>query len=147
MYEKELKFSIPHGHMTIAMDEFFPASDARIRKLFRIMRQDWDNDVPGLTKEIKRFILSKKIELAEKKKFSGVKFFEWHQKKCDLERMVETGKQPSGVLIRKSDMQTLKKKYREAKGYESAYRKDAEGCERTIVRLEKNLELINRLEE
>ena len=147
MYVTDLKFYTPNGSIIIHMDEFFPAADFRIRKLFRIMRQDYRNNMPELIKEIKRFILFKKNELEEKKKFSGVKFFEWHQKKYDLEEMLSSGKHPNGVMIKKSDMKMVREKFREANGYESAYRKDAERYARTITRLEKNLELINRLEE
>lgn len=81
MYVTDLKFYTPNGTIIIHMDEFFPAADSRIRKLFRIMGQDYRNDVVQLRQETKRFILLKKHDLEEKKKFSGVKFFEWHQKK------------------------------------------------------------------
>ena len=44
-------------------------------------------------------------------------------------------------------MKDIKEKHRNAKKYEAEYKRDAAKADRTIKRLEKNLELINSLEE
>lgn len=142
-----IKFLTRHGHIEIYTEEFFPAEAPRIRKLYKIMRQDPRNHVDELSKDIKRDLLEYKASLEREKKFSGVKFFEWHQKKCDLFAMIESGKHPNGTSVGYGEMKDIKKKHREAKNYESEYRRDAERADRIIKRLEKNLELINILEE
>lgn len=142
-----IKFLTKHGHIEIYTEEFFPADAARIRKLYKIMRQDPRNHVDEISMDIKRDLLDYKAHLEQEKRFCGVKFFEWHQTKCDLFSMIESGKHPNGTTVRRGEMKDIKERHRNAKKYESEYKRDATKADRTIKRLEKNLELINSLEE
>ena len=141
-------FFIPNGHMSLNLEEFFPAGASRIRKMVKIMKQDSRNNVPAILKVLKKELLLYKKDLEEHRKFCISKMFEWCGRKKTLTGYIDTKTFPSGDPIRsKKDLAEMKKRAKQAKDYEDEYRRDAKKAERTIKGIEKNLELLNELEE
>ena len=143
-----IKFLTKHGHIEIYTEEFFPADAARIRKLFRIMKQDSRNNVPEMIRYLKKQLLYFKKDLEEHRKTCESFMFRWCHKKNTLDKYIEERRFPTGDPIRsKKDLEKLKKDMRRARDYEAEYRRDAKRAERAIKGIEKNLELLNELEE
>ena len=142
------EFYTPHGHMKIVIEEFFPAGAARIRKMVRIMKQDPRNNIPGMIKYLKKQLLLYKKDLEEHRKTSESEMFRWCHDKNALEKYIEQRRFPSGDPIKsKKDLAEMKKRLRRARDHEKGYRQSAKSLERDIKRIEKNLELLNELEE
>ena len=142
------EFYIPNGHMSLNLEEFFPAGNARIRKMVRIMKQDPRNNVPGLIKDLKKKLLLYKKDLEDHKRRSTEFMFKWCSEKKKREDYIERKVSPTGSpLTSKKELAELNKSYKAAVRAEEEYRRDIRRAERTINGIEKNLELLNELEE
>lgn len=145
---EKFEFYIPNGHMSLNLEEFFPAGSTRVRKMVRIMRQDPRNNVPGLIKDLKKKLLFYKEDLEEHRKRCTKFMFNWCSEKRIREEYIEKKITPTGSRITsKKELAELNKSYRAAVRAENEYRRDIKRAERVIKGIEKNLELLNELEE
>ena len=142
------EFYIPNGHMSLNLEEFFPASSTRIRKMVKIMKQDPRNHVPGLIRDLKRRLLLYKKDLEEHRKLCTSFMFKWCREKNVRKEYIDKKVTPTGSMVTtKKELAALNKSYKAAVRAEEEYRRDIKRAERAINGIEKNLELLNELEE
>ena len=122
-----LNFKLPHGQMTIYNKQFFPCSQAQFNKLFRIIRQHWENDLDRIKFELNTHFEDRLAVWAE------------------YRDIVNDEKMPNGVPLTKEQI----KKYRtlrngarqDAGAYERQFKKNVRESEG----LKKNLEMLKQV--
>lgn len=105
MNDLEIKYE--NGQMTIHMDAFFPTSQARLKKLLKVVDLDFEHQEDHI-KQMNDFFNDKLVELEDKKTSSGKKALEYKQKIADTERIVKDKKKPSGVRLTKEELDKAK---------------------------------------
>lgn len=139
----DLKIEYCQGRMIINLDNFLPAPQARLKKLLKINELDWRNSENNLQTLID--YIKKRIEIEKHRKTEAEeKYIKNFQPMKDIERIVESGKTPNGVLITNRELKAKKEEYRHLKAVLDAANSDHNRSIRNIERLAKNL---NQLEE
>lgn len=105
MNDLEIKYE--NGQMTIHMDAFFPTSQARLKKLLKVVDLDFEHQEDHI-KQMNDFFNDKLVELEDKKTSSGKKALEYKQKIADTERIVKDKKKLSGVRLTKEELDKAK---------------------------------------
>lgn len=105
MNDLEIKYE--NGQMTVHMDAFFPTSQARLKKLLKVVDLDFEHQEDHI-KQMNDFFNDKLVELEDKKTSSGKKALEYKQKIADTERIVKDKKKPSGVRLTKEELDKAK---------------------------------------
>ena len=100
-----------NGQMTIHMNAFFPTSQARLKKLLKVVDMDFEHREDHI-KLMEQFFNDKVTELEEKKVSSGKKALEAKQKASDLSKVIESKKHPNGVRLTKDELEKVKEDYK-----------------------------------
>lgn len=133
--------------MTINIDNFFPCSQARFNKLFKIVRQFlWLNDVQAIAEQLNQNFTDRIRDNEDAKSGYTKLYFREMQKHADFRDMVESGKRPNGIPLTKDELKDFKKKQSGAMGSAKEYLREQKKIEREITALKKNLEMLGSLE-
>jgi len=141
-----LHIELDHGYMNINinMPGFFPCEKARIRKLCKVIRGCWKNDFDELHKKMLDYCNAQLPTLEEWAASAGKMAAEEYQQWKDAGRICESGKWPSGVMLRKDE---LKKQKELTKSYKNSYLGHLKFYEQSKKSLEKYKANIKTLEE
>jgi hypothetical protein len=103
----DIQIKYDNGQMNIHMDAFFPTSQARLKKLLKIVDLDFEhrNDI---VQTMQQFFQDKVKELEEKRISSGRKAVEYKQKVADTAAIIESRKHPNGVPLTKDELADMK---------------------------------------
>ena len=97
--------------MTINIDNFFPCSQARFNKLFKIVRQFlWLNDVQTITEQLNQNFTDRIRELDDLRKAYVKRYFEKMQEHAEYRDIVESRKHLNGIPLTKEELKDFKKK-------------------------------------
>ena len=133
--------------MTINIDNFFPCSQARFNKLFKIVRQFlWLNDVQTITEQLNQNFTERIRDNEDAKSGYTKLYFREMQKHADFRDMVESGKHPNGIPLTKEELKDFKKKQSGAMSSARSCSAETKKKEREITALKKNLEMLGSLE-
>lgn len=107
------------GHMEIALDQFFPSTLAKCRKLLKIIRLDWEH-CDSLMEDLKVYFLDRILFYRTEMERAQKEYPRLHQRVCDLERLVKARKKPVGVYLTdqeyhqaKDDLADAKKQFKD----------------------------------
>lgn len=131
-----------HGEMLIHLDYFFPCSQARFKKLLKIIELDWQHETE-LKEKLKVHFQKRIADLMDLWKSNGKKYYDYRQKAADAKEQIDSGKHPNGLPLSKEEMKQAKADFR---AYTAAYQKalaDGKQNKRFKERFEKYLELMN----
>lgn len=131
-----------HGEMMIHLDYFFPCSQARFKKLLKIIELDWQHETE-LKEKLKVHFQKRIADLMDLWKSNSKKYYDYRQKAADTKEQIDSGKRPNGLPLSKEEMKQAKADFR---AYTAAYQKtlaDGKQNKRFKERFEKYLELMN----
>lgn len=103
-----------NGYMDLNIDEFFPCNMKSFRKVFKIIRSCWKNDIIEIIETLNVNFQSRLTEEKSLKDFYGKKYVESMQKKADLARMIKEKKRPDGSTPNKDELEVLREEKRRA---------------------------------
>ena len=86
------------GHMNIVLQNFFPCSVAKFKKLLKVIALDWEN-CDKLTEDLKVYFQNQVVECGETAKQSARDYSNLRTQVSELEIMVKTRKKPVGVYL------------------------------------------------
>ena len=107
------------GRMVIRLGNFFPTSQARLKKLVKIIRLDRDSD--KLIEKLKVYFQEKIPESEAEFQRCGKKYMEFKQRAADTGRMVQSKKRPNGVPLTKEELKTEKERLKDYRDWEKDY--------------------------
>lgn len=102
------------GYMVIDLDQFFPASTVKLRKLLKIIRLDWAR-CDSLTDELKAYFSEKAVLYGAEAEKARLEAFGLQESVCALERLTETLKKLAATKSAKAEYRQAAKELREAK--------------------------------
>lgn len=144
---KEIKIKTENGGMTVYIDNFFPCSQARFNKLFKIARQfSWLNNIQAIAEQLNQNFTERIRDNEDAKSGYTKLYFREMQKHADFRDMVESGKHPNGIPLTKEELKEYKKKQSSAMSSAREYLREQKKIEREITALKKNLEMLGSLE-
>lgn len=139
-----LEIKYYNGKMTINMDEFFPTSQVRLKKLLKVINLDYGNSMLHVS-QIITFLNDKSIELETKKSIVGKKALEYRQKVADTQRIVESKKKPSGVRLTEEELKSAREDLQHFKNVCAALMSDFNKSITLKERILKNKEFLEKL--
>ena len=86
------------GHMNIVLQNFFPCSVAKFKKLLKVIALDWEN-CDRLIEDLKVYFQNQITVCGETAKQSAQDYSRLKTQVSDLEVMVKTRKKPVGVYL------------------------------------------------
>lgn len=127
---EELRIKYDRGKMVVILDNFFPTSRTRLKKLLKVIDLDYEHS-DELIEQLKQFFSEQipvyKVEFES----NGRKYLEYQQLSADTGRMVKSKKRPSGVRLSDEELKQEKERlntYKEAaKKYLGAAKKFQRG--------------------
>lgn len=140
MYD-EIKIDYGKGHMIIRCDYFFPTSQAKLRKLLKIIEMDYASCV-AISKSICDYLesrINENVGVMERirKVFPGL-----HQKMCDTERLIESRKYPNGIPLTKQEWKDAKEQLKILKSQVQSKERDFTNAKNQNKKLQDNLEFV-----
>lgn len=144
---KKIKINTDNGSMTVYIDNFFPCSQVRFNKLFKIARQfSWLNNIQTIAEQLNQNLIERIRDNEDAKSGYTKLYFREMQKHADFRDMVESGKHPNGIPLTKEELKEYKKKQSSAMSSAREYLREQKKIEREITALKKNLEMLGSLE-
>lgn len=140
-----LNFKLPHGQMTIYNNQFFPCSQAQFNKLFRIIRQHWENDLDRIKFELNTHFEDRLAVLAEEKEVNAATYRRQMQAWAEYRDIVNDEKMPSGVPLTKEQVKKYRTLRDQARRDAGAYERQFKKNVREIEGIKKNLEMLKQV--
>ena len=132
------------GEMVIHMDNFFPTSQASLKKLVKIIRLDWQHS-DELIEKLKVYFQEKIPEREANFQIYGKKYMEFKQRAADVERMVKNKKRPNGVPLSKDELKTEKERLKNYSEWERDYLRQAKKNQKEKERYSEHLEYLKSI--
>lgn len=92
------------GHMNIVLQNFFPCSVAKFKKLLKVIALDWEN-CDRLIEDLKVYFQNQITVCGETAKQSAQDYSRLKTQVSDLEVMVKTRKKPVGVYLTQPELE------------------------------------------
>lgn len=139
----DLNIKYDNGRMTIHLDAFFPTSQARLKKLMKVIDLDWEHKEDHFKQLQEHF--NEQLNLLEVKRTdSGKKALEYKQKWSDMERIVKDKKKPSGVKLTKEELEKAKEDMQHFKNVYSASMSDFNNAVKQKEQFRKHIEILQQ---
>ena len=103
----DIQIKYDNGQMNICMDAFFPTSQARLKKLLKVVDLDFEHR-EEIIQTMQQFFQDKVNELEARRISSGKKAVEYKQKIADTTAILESRKHPNGVPLTKDELADIK---------------------------------------
>ncbi|MCF2569522.1 hypothetical protein I6E09_10145 [Mediterraneibacter glycyrrhizinilyticus] len=127
---KELRIKYDRGKMVVILNNFFPTSRTRLKKLLKVIDLDYEHR-DELIEHLKQFFSEQIPVYKAEFESNGKKYLEYKQLSADTGRMVKSKKRPSGVRLSDEELKQEKERlntYKDAtKKYLSAAKKFQRG--------------------
>lgn len=104
----------PNGCMTINLDNFFPSSEGKIRKLLKIINMDWEQG-DSIKQQIKVWMMQEIVLCEKQAKEYANKYVDIHPKVRETESRVEMKAEYLKGLISRRETSEFKKLQQELK--------------------------------
>ncbi len=108
------------GRMVNHLENFFPTSQARLKKLVKIIRLDWQHS-DELIEKLKVYFQEKIPESEAEFQRCGKKYMDFKQRVADTGRMVQSKKRPNGVPLTKEELKAEKERLKDYREWEKDY--------------------------
>ncbi len=127
---EELRIKYDRGKMVVILNNFFPTSRTRLKKLLKVIDLDYEHR-DELIEHLKQFFSEQIPVYKAEFESNGKKYLQYQQLSADTGRMVKSKKRPSGVRLSDEELKQEKerlKTYKEAaKKYLSAAKRFQRG--------------------
>ena len=113
---EELRIKYDRGKMVVILNNFFPTSRARLKKLLKVIDLDYEHS-DELVEQLKQFFSEQIPVYKAEFESNGKKYLEYQQLSADTGRMVKSKKRPSGVRLSDEELKQEKERlntYKEA---------------------------------
>lgn len=132
-----------NGQMDVKMNEFFPTSQARLKKLLNVVALDYIHQ-DELLQDMQQFFENKVNELEERRIRSGKKALEYKQKVADLTAIIESRKHPNGVKLTKDELSKAREDRKHFKAVQAGCLSEFNRCIKQKEQFLKYLEILEQ---
>lgn len=110
----DLRIEYAGGSMTFHLDSFFPTSQARVRKLMKVIELDREHEWE-LKEFLKAYLKSTISKHGELWRTADKNYMEQRQRVLDTETLVNTRKHPNGIQLTAEELKSAKEDLRRFK--------------------------------
>lgn len=139
----DLQIKYDNGQMNIHMDAFFPTSQARLKKLLKVVDLDFEHK-DEIKQTMQQFFQDKVKELEERRISSGKKALDYKQKIADTTAMIQSRKHSNGVPLTKDELDNLKEQNKYFKAVYSGCTSEFSRCIKQKDLFLKHLEILQQ---
>lgn len=139
----DLQIKYDNGQMNIHMDAFFPTSQARLKKLLKVVDLDFEHKENHI-QLMETYFNEQMQKLEEQRKSSAKLHLEYRQKAADTQTMVESRKKPNGVSLTKEELADCKDSLKEFKRLAGEHLQCHNRCQRKKQQFKSNLEILKQ---
>lgn len=104
---EELRIKYDRGKMVIILNNFFPTSRARLKKLLKVIDLDYEHR-DELIEHLKEFFRDQVPVYKAEFESNGKEYWKYQQLYADTSRMVKSKKRPSGVRLSDEELKQEK---------------------------------------
>lgn len=131
------------GQMDIRMNEFFPTSQTRLKKLLNVVALDYIHQ-DEILQDMQQYFENKVNELENRRISSGKKTLEYKQKIADLTAIIEAKKHPNGVRMTKEELDKAREDRKHFKAVQAGCLSEFNRCIKQKERFLKHLEILEQ---
>lgn len=106
---EELRIKYDRGKMVVILNNFFPTSRTRLKKLLKVIDLDYEHR-DELIEHLKQFFSEQIPVYKAEFESNGRKYLEYQQLSADTGRMVKSKKRPSGVRLSDEELKQEKER-------------------------------------
>lgn len=139
----DIQIKYDNGQMNIRMDAFFPTSQARLKKLLKVVDLDFEHR-EEIMQTMQQFFQDKVNELEARRISSGKKAVEYKQKIADTTAIIESRKHPNGVPLTKDELADIKEQNKHLKAVYAGFLSDFNRSIRQKDLFLKHLEILEQ---
>lgn len=139
----DLQIKYDNGQMTIHMDAFFPTSQARLKKLLKVIDLDHTNKENHI-QMLETYFNEQVVQMEENRKYAAKVHLEYRQKAADTQTMVESKKKPNGVSLTKEELNQAKEDLKQYKAVASSQLTKHNSWQRKKQLFQKHLEILKQ---
>ena len=143
MQDLKITYNNGNGEMIIHMNNFFPTSQAHLKKLLKVIDLDFEHREEHI-QTLGAFFKNQIESLEEKKKAAGKKYLDYMQKVADQERLVESNKRPNGLPPTKEEFKQAKEDLKHFKVVRTSCLSTTKSSARKIEQFQKHLEILEQ---
>ena len=103
----DIQIKYDNGQMNIRMNAFFPTSQARLKKLLKVVDLDFEHR-EEIMQTMQQFFQDKVNKLEARRISLGKNAVEYKQKIADTTAIIESRKHPNGVPLTKDELADIK---------------------------------------
>lgn len=140
----DLKITYSNGKMIIRMNTFFPTSQARFKKLLKVIDLDFAHRDEHI-QTLEQYFNEKVQELEEKRISSGKKVLDYKQKVVDITTIIKDRKHPNGVRLTKEELEQAKEDQKHFKAVQAGCTSEFNRCIRQKEQFLKHLEILEQV--
>ena len=139
----DLQIKYDNGQMTIHMNAFFPTSQARLKKLLKVIDLDHVNKENHI-QMLETYFNEQVVQMEENRKSAAKVHLEYRQKAADTQSMVESKKKPNGVSLTKEELVQAKEDLKHYKTVASSQLTKHNSCQRKKQQFQKHLKILKQ---
>lgn len=125
------------GQMTIHCDNFFPCSQSTLKKLLKVVDMDFQHQDDLLNNMMSYLKQAEVLKRKEKDEIKGV-FQKEYEKMCSLQHLIQDGRFPNGLPLKKDDRKTKKEELKEQKKVVNDLQQKFKQADRDMKKLHSN---------
>jgi len=111
----EVSWNYDKGHLKLNLDEFFPASQNKVKQLMnKIIKLDYAHR-DDIKEQLLTYLDESIIQMEQDWKNASKLYLEKNQKLVDLGNIIKSGKLPNGVPLKKAELKEQKEHYKSLK--------------------------------
>lgn len=144
MTDIHLTYNAGNGRMTIHCDNFFPTSQNKFRQLLKVVDMDFDHR-DDILNSIMQFLKKAERDSLEEKTSLSHEYWKEHQKMCDLQHLIDDGRFPNGLPLKKDDRKKVKEDLKEQKKVVNSLEQQVKSADRKAKKLRSNQDFMKEV--
>ena len=141
---EELRIKYDRGKMVVILNNFFPTSRARLKKLLKVIDLDYEHR-DELIEHLKQFFSEQVPVYKSEFESNGKKYLKYQQLSADTGRVVKNKKRPSGVKLSDEELKQEKERLNPYKNTTKKYLSAAKKFQRGHKQYQELLEYLTSI--
>lgn len=144
MTDLHIEWNDGHGQMTIHCENFFPCSQATLKKLLKVVDMDFQHQ-DDLLNSMMQFLKQYEIQKRELKESIKKQFQGEYEKMCSLQHLIDDGRFPNGLPLKKDDRKVKQAELKEQKKVVNGLQQEFKQADRDMKKLHNNQETMKEV--
>lgn len=132
------------GQMTIHCENFFPCSQATLKKLLKVVDMDFEHQ-EDLLNRMMEFLKQYEVQKRELKESIKKQFQGEYEKMRSLQHLIKDGRFPNGLPLKKDDRKVKMEELKEQKKVVNSLQQEFKQADRDMKKLHSNQETMKEV--